>query len=162
MSSTLTQREKVLNLAKNIIPDDLAVVDQTKLDKYADDAIDKGKATATSFAPSVEWSENEAQNHPLIKLYDEITEFSAAAHLIARISDENGKATAALDYLKIVEMKGVLLSNGVIKLASYGKDNNLSSVRKTSTTPANITYPKNLNADPTQSIGIISRRRGRL
>lgn len=155
---TLSDREEVINIARNTDENTLGLTDVTKLNEIVDASIEEGKSSATAWATSVEWNKPEAQNHPLYHLYREIYHVYAAINLIMRFP-ESEKDIESLS--KIIEIKGPLLKQGVKDMASLGFDSGVSKVRHTSVTASDITYPKNLGAMPYKSPAFLSGRRGR-
>lgn len=152
----LTDREQVLNIARNHDEESLALDDEAKLLEIVDEAIVQGKASAKAWATSVNWDQQ--SNHQLYGLYHEIYLIYAAINVIMRLPDVE-KDIEALQ--KVIDLKGPLLTQGVKQLATLGTDQGASSVRSTMSIAADITYPKNINAIPYYSPSMLKGRRGR-
>lgn len=152
----LTDRDQVLNIARNIDEETLVLDDQAQLFELVDEAIAQGKGSANAWATSVDWSTS--TSHPLYALYREIYQIYAAMNLIMRLA-ETDKDLESLS--KMIEVKGPLLKAGVKEMATLGTDGGVGKVRSVSSISANITYPKNISALPYKSVAMLTGRRGR-
>lgn len=152
----LTDREQVINIARNHDEESLALDDQAKLFEIVDEAIAQGKGSAKAWATSVNWDTQTA--HSLYPLYHEIYLIYAAMNVIMRLPDTE-KDLETLQ--KMIEVKGPLLTQGVKQMATLGTDAGASSVRSTMSIAPDITYPKNLGVTPYYSVGVLKGRRGR-
>lgn len=154
----LTDREEVLNIARNYDEETLGLVDVAKLNEMADAAILYGKGTANSFASSVNWIDAASQNHPLYQLYREIYLIAAAVNLIMRFPETDKDLKSLTD---LIELKGPLLNKGVKEMATLGTDGGIGKIRSVSSISQDITYPKNIRAPYYRSTSIIKGLRGR-
>lgn len=152
----LTDREEVINIARNVDEETLGLTDNAKLLEMVDAAIEKGKGSAAAWAPTVTWAT--ATSHPLYSLYKKIYQIYAAIDLIMRFPETDKDLKSLTD---LIEVQGALLSTGVKTMATLGTDGGTSKVRATSAIAANITYPKNTGALSYRSPAFLNGRRGR-
>lgn len=156
----LTDQEIVINLAKNVDEETLALVNNAKFLEFVDDAIVKGKAAARAYAPAIDWTSSEALNHPAYELYKEIYQLYAANHLLLRLQTDYKDDVAGL--MQTATDKGALLSKAVKELATYNQDSGISKIRSSASSSVNVTYPANLGLSPYHSPNFLNRRRGRV
>jgi hypothetical protein len=154
----LTDREQVINIARNHDEESLNLDDEAKLFEIVDEAIIQGQGSANAWATSIKWSESAALTHPLYPLYHEIYLIYAAMNVIMRLPDVEKDLTTLQSMIAI---KGPLLTKGVKEMATLGTDGGTSKVRASLSIADDITYPKNLAATPYYSVGILKGRRGR-
>lgn len=153
----LTDKEQVINIARNVDEESLNLIDAAKLNEIADAAVLTGYSNAKAWATSVDW--DTATTHPLYKTYQEIAHIYGAINLIMRLPGLEKDIKGLNDI--ITQIKGPLLAKGVKDMATLGTDGGASKVRNSSVVAENITYPKNLSASPYYSTNILSGRRGR-
>ena len=154
----LTDREQVINLAKNVDFETLALADENKLNEYLDQAIAFGKASAATWATSVNWEDSANNSHPSKNLYNELYIIYAAINLLMRMGDYSEETEG---YNKMAESKGALLSKGVREYANYNQDGGASKLRSSASSITRLTYPANLDALPYKSPNMLSGRRSR-